>query len=74
MRDGDDALMVNWCELIPTEPDGQVIYHNSFISNHAINADNVADILLASLNLLAFLCHTIHDMMDSQYQLIRAKL
>jgi hypothetical protein len=112
MRDGDDALMVNWCELITTEPDGQVIYHNSFISNHAINADNVVDILLAgrtrwkvenennntlktkgyhlshnyghgqqhlstllaSLNLLAFLCHTIHDMMDSQYQLIRTKL
>ena len=112
IRDGDDALMVNWCELITTEPDDQVIYHNSFISNHAINADNVADIvlagrtrwkvenennnilktkgyhlshnyghgkqhlstLLASLNLLAFLFHTIHDMMDIKYQLIRAKL
>jgi hypothetical protein len=112
IRDGDDALRVNWCELTTTEPDGKVVYHSSFISNHAINADNVVDIvlagrtrwkvenennntlktkgyhlshnfghgekhlstLLASLNLLAFLFHTLHDMMDSKYQLIRAKL
>ncbi len=112
IRDGDDALSVNWCELITTNPDGKVLYHNSFISNHAINDGNVVDIvqagrtrwkvenennntlktkgyhlshnfghgqqhlstLLASLNLLAFLFHTVHDMMDSKYQLIRAKL
>ena len=30
--------------------------------------------LLASFNLLAFLFHTILDMMDSKYQLIRARL
>ena len=30
--------------------------------------------LLASLNLLAFLCHTILDMMDAKYQLVRTRL
>jgi len=30
--------------------------------------------LLASLNLLAFLFHSVLDMMDTKYQLIRAKL
>jgi hypothetical protein len=112
IRDGEQALKVNWCELITTDPDGKVLYHNAFISNHAISADNVADMvlagrarwkvenennntlktqgyhlthnfghgkhhlstLLASLNLLAFLFHSVLDMMDTKYQLIRAKL
>jgi len=112
IRDGDEALTVNWCELITTGPDGKVMYHNAFISNHPISADNVVDMvqagrarwkvenennntlktqgyhlthnfghgkqhlstLLASLNLLAFLFHTVLDMMDTKYQLIRAKL
>jgi hypothetical protein len=112
IRDGEKALKVNWCELITTDPDGKVLYHNAFISNHAISADNVADMvlagrarwkvenennntlktqgyhlthnfghgkhhlstLLASLNLLAFLFHSVLDMMDTKYQLIRAKL
>ena len=112
IRDGEKALKVNWCELITTDPDGKVLYHNAFVSNHAISADNVADMvlagrarwkvenennntlktqgyhlthnfghgkhhlstLLASLNLLAFLFHSVLDMMDTKYQLIRAKL
>ena len=112
LRDSDDALLVNWCELTSTDHNGQVIYRNAFASNHAIDAHNVADIvlagrarwkvenennntlktqgyhlshnfghgkqhlstLLATLNLLAFLLHTILDMMDNKYQLIRARL
>lgn len=112
LRDGDDALYVNWCELSTTRADGTVIYHNAFASNHPINRDNVADIvragrarwkvenennntlktkgyhlshnfghgkqhlstLLATLNLLAFLFHTVLGMGDSKYQLIRQKL
>ena len=112
IRDGEKALKVNWCELTTTDPDGKVLYHNAFISNHAISADNVVDMvlagrarwkvenennntlktqgyhlthnfghgkhhlstLLASLNLLAFLFHSVLDMMDTKYQLIRAKL
>jgi hypothetical protein len=112
IRDGEQALQVNWCELITTDPDGKELYHNAFISNHTISADNVADMVLAgrarwkvenennntlktqgyhlthnfghgrqhlstlltSLNLLAFLFHSVLDMMDTKYQLIRAKL
>jgi len=112
IRDGDDALEVNWCELTTTDSDGKVLYCNAFISNHAIQAGNVAAIvqagrarwkvenennntlktlgyhlthnfghgqqhlsaLLVTLNLLAFLLHTVLDMMDAKYQLIRAKL
>ena len=112
LRDGDDALAVNWCELTTTDADGKVLYHNAFVSNHAIHAGNVAAIaqagrarwkvenennntlktqgyhlthhfghgqqhlsaLLVTLNLLAFLLHTVLEMMDAKYPLIRAKL
>ena len=30
LRDGDDALLVNWCELTTTDESGQVLYHNAF--------------------------------------------
>ena len=108
-RDGEDALMVNWCELTTTRQDGKVTYHNAFATNHPISAANVAEIvlagrsrwkvenennntlktkgyhlthnfghgkqhlsaLLASLNLLAFLFHTLLDLLDSSYQRIR---
>jgi len=109
LRDGDDALMVNWCELTTTRQDGKVIYHNAFATNHAISAANVAEVvragrarwkvenennntlktkgyhlthnfghgkqhlsaLLATLNLLAFLFHTLLDLLDSSYRTIR---
>jgi hypothetical protein len=112
LRDGDDALAVNWCELTTTDADGKVLYHNAFVSNHAIQAGHVTAIvqagrarwkvenennntlktqgyhlthhfghgqrhlsaLLVTLNLLAFLLHTVLDTMDAKYQLIRAKL
>jgi len=112
LRDGDDALKVNWCELTIIDEKGQKCYKNSFITNHLINSDNVAEIvkagrarwkienennnvlktkgyhlehnfghgekhlssLLLTLNLLAFLFHTIMEMMDSRYQLIRQRL
>jgi len=109
LRDGDDALAVNWCELTTTRADGKVVYHNAFATNHAITAANVAEIvragrarwkvenennntlktkgyhlshnfghgkqhlsaLLATLNLLAFLFHTLLELLDSSYQRIR---
>lgn len=112
LRDGDDALQVNWCELTTTRADGRVIYNNAFATNHPVTADNVADIvkagrtrwkvenennntlktkgyhlthnfghgkqhlstLLATLNLLAFLFHTVLGMSDAKYQLIRQHL
>lgn len=112
LRDGAKALQVNWCELTTTRADGTVAYHNAFVTNHAISAENVAQIvqaararwkvenennntlktkgyhlthnfghgkkhlasLLLTLNLLAFLFHTVLGMMDAKYQLIRQKL
>lgn len=45
LRDGDDALMVNWCELITTKKDGTVIYKNAFATNHEITEENVKEIV-----------------------------
>ncbi len=109
LRDGEDALAVNWCELITTrDSDGKVVYQNAFASNHAMTEANVVDIvrdgrgrwkvenennntlktkgyhlthnfghgkehlssLLVTFNLLAFLFHTMLDLMDLSYQRI----
>ena len=109
LRDGEDALLVNWCELSTTDQDGKVVYQNAFATNHAISAANVAEVvragrarwkvenennntlktkgyhlthnfghgkqhlsaLLATFNLLAFLFHTVLDLLDSSYRTIR---
>ena len=112
LRDAEDALEVNWCELTTTRADGSVVYHNAFATNHAITGENVVEMvkagrtrwkvenennntlktkgyhlthnfghgkqhlatLLATLNLLAFLFHTVLGMSDAKYQLIRQTL
>jgi hypothetical protein len=112
LREGADALEVNWCELTTTGPDGRILYHNGLITNHLITWENVPEMvgagrarwkienennntlktkgyhlshnfghgeqhlssLLATLNLLAFLFHTVLGMSDAKYQLIRQKL
>ena len=109
LRDGADAMAVNGCELTTTRDDGKAVYHNAFATNHAIDADNVAEIVragrarwkvenennntlktkgynfthnfghgkqhlsahLATLNLLAFLFHTLLDLYDSSSTRIR---
>jgi Transposase DDE domain len=47
LKDGDDALLVNWCELTVSRSDGKVVYKNSFATNHPINDDTVAEVVLA---------------------------
>ena len=47
LKDGDDALLVNWCELTVSRPDGKVLYKNSFVTNHPIADDTVAEVILA---------------------------
>ncbi|HZC00975.1 MAG TPA: ISNCY family transposase, partial [Gammaproteobacteria bacterium] len=47
LRDGDDALLVNWCELTTTTPDGQVVYHNAFATSHAMEQANVVEVVAA---------------------------
>ncbi len=47
LKDGDDALLINWCELMVSHSDGKVVYKNSFASNHRISDNTVTDIVLA---------------------------
>lgn len=109
----EDPLQVNWCELTITREDtGKELYHNSFITNHKINAANVIPIVrdgrarwksenetnnilktkgyhlehnfghgeqflanfLTTLNLLAFLLHTLLDLLDEHYRTLRRYL
>jgi|UPI0003A7A01C hypothetical protein len=41
LREGEDALNVNWCELTTRTKTGEVVYHNSFATSHEINQRNV---------------------------------
>ena len=36
LRDGEDALRVNWCELTVSRPDGRVTYHNAFVTRYTL--------------------------------------
>lgn len=112
IKDGKDALDVNWCELTTTLPDGKIIYQNSFASDFEISKDNVKQVVadgrarwkvenennnilknrgyhlnhnfghgekylsqvLLTLNILAFLFHTVLEMVDKKYKLIRSEL
>jgi hypothetical protein len=113
LRDGKDALFVNWCEVtIVRESDGERLYRNSFVSNHTIDQTNFESIVavgrarwksenennnilktkgyhlehnyghgqaylssfLLTLNLLAFLFHTVFELADSKYQRLREAL
>lgn len=36
LRDGEDALWVNWCEVTVSRPNAQVTYHNTFVTRYTI--------------------------------------
>jgi len=112
LRDADDALLVNWCELTTRTDDGQVLYRNAFACSWAINDANVMSVVasgrarwkienennntlktkgyhfehnfghgkqflssvLATLILLAYLVHTLLDLMDGKFRLLKQKL
>ncbi|WP_262965118.1 ISNCY family transposase [Methylobacter psychrophilus] len=112
LRDADDALMVNWCEITTRTADGKVRYRNAFATSLRIDDANVVEIvasgrarwkienennntlktkgyrfehnfghgqqflssLLATLILLAYLLHTLLDLMDDKFCLLRQKL
>ena len=107
----DRVLLVNFCEITIMDEDGKRKYHNAFVTNHLITAENVEQIsacgrarwkienennntlknqgyhlehnfghgrkhlasLLAILNILSFLFHTILEIMDLTYQAVRRK-
>jgi hypothetical protein len=53
LRNGNDALLVNWFELvISDEKTGKVLYQNSFVTNHPVSAANVA--LLSAITIFRF--------------------
>jgi hypothetical protein len=107
IRAGAAALPVNWFELtIAHEQTGAVLYHNAFITNHAISSSVVGRTrwkvenehhnvlknrgyhfehnfghghqqlasVLCTLNLLAFLIHTILHLVDQLYRRLRDTL
>src|SRR5215468_5019538 len=113
LRGGDDALSVNWFEMtVVNTKTGEQLYHNSFITNHRLSADNIAAVaqagrgrwkienennnvlktkgyhlehnfghgqqylsaFLLSLNLLAFLFHTVLAWSDEKYALLHRVL
>ena len=47
LRDADDALAVNWCELVTTDADGTALYRNAFVTDRAVGADTVGEIVAA---------------------------
>jgi hypothetical protein len=113
LLDGKEALSVNWFAItVINAQTGEQLYHNSFITNHQVTADNVAEAaqagrgrwkidnehnnvlktkgyhvehnfghgqqylaaLMLSLNLLAFLFHTVLEWSDAGYALLRQVL
>lgn len=44
LRDSDDALMVNWCELSTVDAEGKVTFCNAWATSHTITNANVAEI------------------------------
>jgi hypothetical protein len=42
LRDADDALLVDWCEMTTQTADGKVIYRNAFATSLAVDGGNVA--------------------------------
>jgi hypothetical protein len=47
LREEDDALLVNWCELTTTDEGGQVLYRNAFATSLALDEQNVAAVVEA---------------------------
>jgi hypothetical protein len=113
LLEGKEALPVNWFEItVINAKTGEQLYHNSFITNHQVTADNVAAAaqagrgrwkianennnilktkgyhvehnfghgqqylaaIMLSLNLIAFLFHTVLEWSDADYTLLRQVL
>lgn len=110
LRDGEDALLVNFLEVTVTDRQTKKqIYHNAFITNHSFTDELLPVIVdcgrarwkienennntlktqgyhlehnfghgkkylssvLATMNILAFLFHTMLEFMNKKYQLLR---
>jgi hypothetical protein len=47
LRNTDDALMVNWFELVTTDQDGTVLFNNAWATSHLVTVENVASLAAA---------------------------
>jgi hypothetical protein len=47
IRGSEDALQVNWCELVTTNADDKIVFINSYITDHLITPLNIIDIVKA---------------------------
>jgi hypothetical protein len=47
LRDGDDAMIVNWLTIEIINPAGEVTYRNSFVTDLAVDRDTVANLAAA---------------------------
>lgn len=47
LRDSDDALLVNWCEITLTNDKQELVYRNAWATSHAIDQHNVVQIVAA---------------------------
>jgi hypothetical protein len=48
LREQEPSLLVKWCELtVRDSADNSEVFHNAFVTNHAIDIDNVAEIVEA---------------------------
>lgn len=112
LRNGDDALHVNWCNLTSVRDDGKCLYHNDFVTSYPMTSGKVAALvkvgrcrwkienennntlktkgyhlehnfghgqrhlanLLATLALLAYLVHTVIDLMDERFRMLLQKI
>ena len=112
IRDGDDALRVNWCEVVITDKSGEIRKRFSFITDYLITVHNVVELvaagrarwkienehnntlktkgynlehnfghgsqhlsnLLLTMNLLAYLFHTVLELFDLRYAILRKAL
>jgi hypothetical protein len=113
LQAGKQTLSVNWVEItVANAKTGEQLYYNTFITNHRLSPDNVAQVAQAgrgrwksenennnvlktkgyplehnfghgkqylsatmlSLNLLAFLFHTVMQWSDEQYVMLRQVL
>jgi len=113
LRAGDDALVVNWCDLqITHEETGELLYRNEWVTSLLLEVKNIPEVVacgrarwksenennnvlknhgypidhnfghfqehlsstLLTLNLLAFLLHTIAQVADQIYQQVRRAL
>jgi len=47
LRDSDDAVLANWCELVSTNAAGDIVFRNAWATSHAITDHNVARLVAA---------------------------